>query len=144
MGIRCGPDGLPDTSSARILISGLNEAEGIVIDSLTGDMLFSTFLGSPHIFRLSGFQNPTTFITATPSGNTPIFFPVPSSDRVQFKASFPVSSVQVFDLAGREMLHVEWPMSTSGSIAISSLAPGDYIARLEGMGRQSRAMIVKQ
>ncbi len=137
------PDGLPDTSSARILISGLNEAEGVVVDSLTGDMLFSTFLGSPHIFRLSGFQNPTTSITATPSGTTPTFFPVPSSDRVHFNASFPVSSVRVFDLAGREMLHTVGPMSTSGSIAISSLAPGDYIARLEGMGRQGRAMIVK-
>jgi hypothetical protein len=136
-------DGLPDTSTARILISDLGEAEGVVVDPVTGDMLFTTFLGSPHVFLLSGFHNPSTSIPDTSPANTTSFFPVPAADQVQYRASFPVAAVQVFDLTGREVLHAKGPMAGSGTIRVSNLAPGDYIALLEGLGQQAQGMIVK-
>jgi hypothetical protein len=46
-------------------------------------------------------------------------------------------------LTGREVLHAKGPMAGSGTIRVSNLAPGDYIARLEGLGQQAKGMIVK-
>lgn len=48
-------NGDPITSSRRVFITGLNGAEGAVIDPLTGDFLFSTFGGGNAVVRVSGF-----------------------------------------------------------------------------------------
>jgi hypothetical protein len=49
-------DGNPRFSEARDVITGLQGAEGAVIDPKTGDFLFSTFGGGNSLVRVSGFK----------------------------------------------------------------------------------------
>jgi hypothetical protein len=51
-------NGDPIPSARRIFISGLNGAEGCVIDPVTGDFLFTTYGGGNRIIRISGFPPP--------------------------------------------------------------------------------------
>ena len=74
----------------------------------------------------------------------PLVFPVPSSSAVHFRTEFPVVQVHVLDLSGREVLHASGSHSTDGTIDISRLAPGHYIARFEGLGKQAQSMIVRE
>ena len=53
-------EGNPVIASRRSFLSGLTGAEGAAIDPLTGDFLFSTFGGGNQIFRVEGFQAPST------------------------------------------------------------------------------------
>ncbi|HEU4629145.1 MAG TPA: PEP-CTERM sorting domain-containing protein [Gemmatimonadaceae bacterium] len=60
-------DGNPIVGTRRDFITGLNGAEGAVIDPLTGDFLFSTFGGGNHVVRVSGFAAPPVSVTPEPS-----------------------------------------------------------------------------
>ena len=51
-------NGNPRMDEAQDVISGLQGAEGAVIDPKTGDFLFSTFGGGNHLVRVTGFQSP--------------------------------------------------------------------------------------
>ena len=51
-------NGNPIGSSRRDFISGLDGAEGAVLDPLTGDFLFSTFGGGDRVVRVAGFTEP--------------------------------------------------------------------------------------
>jgi hypothetical protein len=53
------PDGNPDVATRRVLVSGLEGAEGAAIDPLTGDFLFSTFTGGDdRVIAVHGFAPP--------------------------------------------------------------------------------------
>lgn len=53
--------GNPIVASRRLFISGIIGAEGAAVDPLTGDFLFSTFLGGgDEVFVVKGFVPPTT------------------------------------------------------------------------------------
>ncbi|MBS0503749.1 MAG: PEPxxWA-CTERM sorting domain-containing protein [Proteobacteria bacterium] len=51
-------NGDPIAASRRVFLSGLNGAEGAVIDPLTGDFIFSTFGGGNSLFVINGFVAP--------------------------------------------------------------------------------------
>ena len=51
-------NGDPITATRRDFITGLDGAEGAVIDPITGDFLFSTFGGGDRIVRVDGFVPP--------------------------------------------------------------------------------------
>ncbi len=51
-------EGNPLVATRRDFITGLDGAEGAVIDPLTGDFLFSTFGGGDRIVRVDGFVPP--------------------------------------------------------------------------------------
>ncbi len=51
-------NGDPIPATRRVFISGLNGAEGAVIDPVTGDFLFGTFGGGSRIVRVVGFPPP--------------------------------------------------------------------------------------
>jgi hypothetical protein len=61
------------TGTPTPFITGLSGAEGAVIDSLSGDFLFSTFGGGSHVIAVRGFVAP-----ATPT-STPTQTPTPTS-----------------------------------------------------------------
>lgn len=54
-----GGEGLPDPATARDMVTGLNGAEGALIDPVTGDFLFSTFGGGDKVIRITGFTAPS-------------------------------------------------------------------------------------
>lgn len=88
--------------------------------------------------------DPTASTAETVKEDRPLVYPVPSTSAVNFRAAFPVMRVRVLDLAGREVLHASGPQGTDGTIDISRLAPGHYIARFEGLGKHAQAMIVRE
>ncbi len=66
--------GNPIPASRTVFISGLTGAEGAIIDSVTGDFLFSTFGAANHVIVVRGFAIPET-PTPTPTGPQPTATP---------------------------------------------------------------------
>ncbi|MDP6343266.1 MAG: PEP-CTERM sorting domain-containing protein [Alphaproteobacteria bacterium] len=64
-------NGDPITSTRRDFITDLSNAEGALIDPLTGDFLFSTFGGGDRVVVIQGFVPPTNVI---PEPGTLILF----------------------------------------------------------------------
>jgi hypothetical protein len=50
--------GDPDPSTRRIMVSGLDGAEGATLDPVTGDYLFSTFGGNNRVIAVRGLRPP--------------------------------------------------------------------------------------
>ena len=88
--------------------------------------------------------DPTTSVAEPAHPEPPLMYPVPSSSSVSFHAAFTVTGVRVLDLLGREVLRAAGPQVKDGAIDVSGLAPGQYIARLEGLGTHAQAMIVRE
>ncbi len=88
--------------------------------------------------------DPTASTAETVKEDRPLVYPVPSTSAVNYRAAFPVMRVRVLDLAGREVMLASGPQGTDGTIDISRLAPGHYIARFEGLGKHAQAMIVRE
>lgn len=57
-------NGDPIVSTRRLFMTGLNGAEGAVIDPVTGDFIFSTYGSSNTILVVNGFDAPSTYCTA--------------------------------------------------------------------------------
>jgi hypothetical protein len=83
--------------------------------------------------------DPTTTIGGHQSTGTAIAYPVPAGNIVRIQANFPVQHIRILDLQGREMLRMPGPHGPTAVVDISALAPGTYIARLEGL--QSKAVV---
>jgi bilirubin oxidase len=71
-------------------------------------------------------------------------FPNPASTHVHYKAAFPVETVSVADLSGRELLHSAGSRTPEGSISISALPNGTYLLTLYGPDGPVRARVIKQ
>ncbi|MCU0371492.1 MAG: hypothetical protein MUC31_08755, partial [Bacteroidales bacterium] len=63
-----GDEGLPDPATARDMVTGLDGAEGALIDPVTGDFLFSTFGGGDKVIRITGFTVPSAIWDANTAG----------------------------------------------------------------------------
>lgn len=63
-------NGDPNVASRREFMTGLNGAEGALVDPLTGDFLFSTFGGGDRVIVVRGFLAPSTTTTTSPSVST--------------------------------------------------------------------------
>jgi hypothetical protein len=63
-------EGDPIIASRRTVLTGLDGAEGAVLDPVTGDFLFSTFGGGSRVIVLRGFRAPAPPLPAPVAGKT--------------------------------------------------------------------------
>jgi hypothetical protein len=63
-------NGDPIVSSRRGFITGLDGAEGALLDPVTGDYLFSTFGGGSRVIVVRGFRAPPPALPAPEAGKT--------------------------------------------------------------------------
>jgi hypothetical protein len=74
-------NGDPNVASRRDFMTGLNGAEGALVDPLTGDFLFSTFGGGDRVIVVRGFVVPSSTTTTTTSpGATTTSTTMPTGD----------------------------------------------------------------
>jgi hypothetical protein len=135
-------DGLPVTSTARDMITGLSGAEGALIDPLTGDFLFSTFGGSNRVIRVSGFEAPNAIAEITRTTTVLPVAPNPTSGllRLALDASERIDAVEVLDGNGRIVMRMGRP--ADNTIDLGTLRAGVYTVRAftaEGV-RMARVM----
>lgn len=99
------PNGLPDPTTARDMLIGLNGAEGAAIDPLTGDFIFSTFnFGTgERVVSMRGFALPTSTDKVVPgTAHDHTVFPNPTTGLVQlaFNEAGGTAQVEVTDPRG--------------------------------------------
>ena len=63
-------NGDPRIGTRRSMISGLDGAEGALLDPVTGDFLFSTFGGGSRVIAVRGFRAPPPPLPAPVAGKT--------------------------------------------------------------------------
>jgi hypothetical protein len=119
-------DGLPVTSTARDMITGLTGAEGAFIDPLTGDFLFSTFGSFNRVIRVSGFQAPSAVAEITRTTTTLPVAPNPTSGllRLALDASERINAVEVLDVNGR--VAISTIAAAGNTIDLALLPAGMY------------------
>ena len=88
--------------------------------------------------------DPTTAVGPRPGSGEVAVHPVPATDAVRFAAPFPVARIRVMDLLGREVMSLPGPMVREASLDLQGLRAGHYLVRLEGLGRNAVARIVKE
>lgn len=93
--------------------------------SLTADSLDNHF-GSNWTFG-----EPLAITEHTKDQNHLIAFPIPCSEHLNIRSSQSISFVQIFDMAGRELMH-SWHSSSAIQINIKSLEPGVYRSVIDG------------
>jgi hypothetical protein len=81
--------------------------------------------------------------TTDPRANV-LVYPVPASSELRYEASFPVTQWRILDLSGREILRGNCTKADAGMIDLAPLAPGNYLAVLEGSGYRTQARVVRQ
>jgi hypothetical protein len=127
-----GANGLPIPNTGKDLITGLNGAEGAVIDPVTGDFLFSTFGGGNRIILVSGFSTPTN-VEKTPSTLEKLsLFPNPFKEVITLVAPSQVLGlkVQVQDANGLIVLETLQEKSNTIEMDLSKLPSGWFVIRV--------------
>jgi hypothetical protein len=76
-------DGDPIISTRRQFITGLDGAEGALLDPVTGDFLFSTFGGGSRVIVVRGFRAPPPPLPAPEAGKTVNAFTVSGTVRIR-------------------------------------------------------------
>lgn len=132
-----GPDGLPNTATARDMVIGLTGAEGAWIDPLTGDYLFSTFGGGSGVVRVSGFELPSS-VRASNAGREDLLHvaPNPSDGRVRIDLpqAFGKALLEVIDPSGAVVLSEQLGGGGARTLDLSGHAAGVYMLRVLGEG----------
>ncbi|MCL4282761.1 MAG: multicopper oxidase domain-containing protein [Flavobacteriales bacterium] len=85
--------------------------------------------------------DPTTSVAAEIPDVVKVF-PVPG-EQVNWQTPSPITAIRVLDMGGREVLQLPGAGRTTGSMDLSSLAPGSYIVHFTGLGRHARAMVLR-
>lgn len=99
-----GANGLPIPNTGKDLITGLNGAEGAVIDPVTGDFLFSTFGGGNRIILVSGFSPPTNTKEEALGKDAITLFPNPARGTFVIRSiQATIKSINLYDLTGRRL-----------------------------------------
>ena len=80
---RVDGEGDPIIASRRTVVTGLDGAEGAVLDPVTGDFLFSTFGGGSRVIVLRGFRTPAPPLPAPEAGKTVNAFVVRGTVRIK-------------------------------------------------------------
>lgn len=142
-----GDHGLPVTSTAREMVTGLTGVEGALIDPLTGDFLFSTFGGGNKVIRISGFEKPSS-VFDRPKGNKAEFSisPNPAEGYVKLDFIKPVSGgmVSVFNIHGAKVAELELSNESHYELDMSLLPTGMYFVRAEyGKSSGYQVLILK-
>lgn len=142
-----GVGGLPVASSAREMVTGLDGAEGALIDPVTGDFLFSTFGGGDKIIRISGFEKPSA-IGDMPGMSTAGFklYPNPTAGPMQLEFPGPDATgyFEVSDLLGQRVLKQEFSGSGIYKFDLSTQPNGLYFIRVHNGETVGTQQIVKQ
>ena len=76
-------NGDPIAASRRTFITGLDGAEGALLDPVTGDFLFSTFGGGSRVIIVRGFRAPPPQLPAPEAGKTVNAFVVRGKVRIK-------------------------------------------------------------
>lgn len=137
-------NGMPVTSSARDMVTGLTGAEGAWIDPVTGDFLFSTFGGGSRVIRVSGFEAPSGI---APTDNDQGSFTVhPNPSQGQFQLSFSDAGrtvhVEVVDPLGATVHHAAIATGPRHTIDLSGHAAGVYAIRVRRDGTEQVKRVV--
>lgn len=127
-----GANGLPIPNTGKDLITGLNGAEGAVIDPVTGDFLFSTFGGGNRIILVSGFSIPTNVEKESAIFKKINLFPNPFEEVITLVAPSPNLDlqIQVQDASGRIVLKTQQEKSTITELDLSKLSIGWFVVRV--------------
>jgi hypothetical protein len=119
---RVDANGDPVIATRRAMISGLDGAEGALLDPVTGDFLFSTFGGGSRVVAVRGFRAPPPPLPAPVAGRTVNAYVV--SGRVRIKRR---GSRKFVELAAGEQIPVGTTVDTTkGRVTI--VAAGDQTA----------------
>jgi len=76
-------NGDPVVATRRVFISGLDGAEGALLDPVTGDFLFSTFGGGSRVIAVRGFAAPSPQLPAPVAGKSVNAFTVRGKVRIR-------------------------------------------------------------
>jgi bilirubin oxidase len=88
--------------------------------------------------------DPDLSVHTTDQRTNVLVYPVPASSELRYEASFPVTQWRILDLSGREILRGTCPKADAGLIDLAPLAPGNYLAVLEGSGNRTQARVMRQ
>lgn len=80
-------NGDPVIASRRAFITGLDGAEGALLDPVTGDYLFSTFGGGSRVIVVRGFRTPPPQLPPPVAGKTVNAFTVRGRVRIKLRGS---------------------------------------------------------
>ena len=142
-----GPDGLPNTATARDMVIGLTGAEGALIDPLTGDFLFSTFGGGNKVVRISGFETPSS-VNNHLKKDPDLFklYPNPTDGliRLEFGKARSDGTLEISNMIGESILKREFSGHSPYELDLSSLPNGIYIIQVQFDGVYGVQRFVKQ
>ena len=115
-------NGDPVIAHARSMITGLDGAEGALLDPVTGDFLFSTFGGGSRVVAVRGFRAPPPQLPPPLAGKTVNAFVVSGKVRIKRRGS-----KKFVELAAGEQIPVGTTVDTTkGRVTI--VAAGDQTA----------------
>jgi len=142
-----GPDGLPNTATARDMVIGLTGAEGALIDPVTGDFLFSTFGGGNKVVRISGFEAPSS-VYENLKNDPDLFklFPNPTDGliRLEFNETRSNGTLEILSIRGESILKREFSGNAPYELDLSSLPNGMYLMQVQVDGAYGAQRFVKQ
>jgi hypothetical protein len=119
---RIDGNGDPVIASRREFITGLDGAEGALLDPVTGDFLFSTFGGGSRVIVVRGFRAPPPQLAPPQAGKTVNAFVVRGKVRIKRRGSR-----KFVELAAGEQIPVGTTVDTTkGRVTI--VAAGDQTA----------------
>jgi hypothetical protein len=119
---RVDANGDPIVASRRAMISGLDGAEGALLDPVTGDFLFSTFGGGSRVVAVRGFRPPPPPLPAPEAGKSVNAYIVSGKVRIKLRGK-----KKFVELAAGEQIPVGSTVDTTrGRVTI--VAAGDQTA----------------
>jgi hypothetical protein len=142
-----GADGLPLTSTAREMVTGLTGAEGALIDPVTGDFLFSTFGGGDKIIRISGFEVPTAI------GESPLMknagftvYPNPTAGPLQLELAGQnvTGYFEIYNIVGKRIMNHEFSGNSLQEFDLTSQPNGMYIIHVRNGDAVGYQQIIKE
>ena len=117
-------NGDPVVSTRRPVITGLDGAEGALLDPVTGDFLFSTFGGGSRVVVVRGFRAPPPPLPPPQAGKTVNAFVVSGKVRIKLRGR-----KRFVELAAGQQIPVGSTVDTlKGRVTIA--AAGDQTGRL--------------
>jgi hypothetical protein len=115
-------DGDPLIATRRSIITGLDGAEGALLDPVTGDFLFSTFGGGSRVVAVRGFRAPAAQLPPPVAGKTVNAYVVRGKVRVKLRGRKKFVELE----AGRQIPVGSTVDTTKGRVTI--VAAGDQQA----------------
>ena len=115
-------NGDPRIATRRAVVSGLDGAEGALLDPVTGDFLFSTFGGGSRVVAVRGFRAPPPPLPAPEAGKTVNAYVVSGKVRIKLRGRKKFVELE----AGQQIPVGSTVDTTKGRVTIA--AAGDQTA----------------